>query len=214
MLALLTAAPAIAAGPAVSVRVEGLKRTLLATTVVHTHSGSITKGGTPAGVCPASSGAGALDVATHGNWNGKYSSGLGVEVDTILGETHVYTPKGYYWGIWLNNKFAQAGICDLTLHAGDQLLFAPSPATGSIYPIVISAPQRATVGRSFKVKLSFFGAKASAQPLGGVTVAGAGVVTNRQGVATVDPQKAGKLRLSASATGYIRSAVASVTVSG
>ena len=49
-LSLIFAGAAVAAGTSVSVRVEGLTRTLLPTTVVHTHSGSITKGGTPAGV--------------------------------------------------------------------------------------------------------------------------------------------------------------------
>ena len=71
-----------APAPAVTVRVEGVKRTLLPATVAHAESGSITKGGTPKGTCPGSAAAGAFDVATHRNWGGTYSSGLGVEITT------------------------------------------------------------------------------------------------------------------------------------
>jgi hypothetical protein len=77
---LLVAAPvtsASGAGTRVSVRVEGKNRTLLADKVVQTRSGSITKGGAPSGACLASSGQGALDVATHGRWSGKFSTSLG-----------------------------------------------------------------------------------------------------------------------------------------
>ncbi len=71
-LALVAGAPAaaLAAGTTVSVRVEGLTRTLLATKVVHTHSGSITKGGTPSRRLSATTAAGALDVATRHRWSG------------------------------------------------------------------------------------------------------------------------------------------------
>src|SRR5205807_8930019 len=64
-------------GTAVTVRVEGLKRTLLMPTVVHVNkTGSVTKGGAPAGACPASSAAGALDIATKHHWDGSYSASL------------------------------------------------------------------------------------------------------------------------------------------
>ena len=212
LVALATAVPALAGSPAVSVRVEGLNRTLLPATVVHGEAGSVTKGGTPAGMCPGSSGAGDLDAATHHNWAGTYSSGLGVEIQAILGETHKYSPSGYYWGIWVNGRFASAGVCDLKLHAGDQLLFAPVPAKGSTYPIVLSAPAHATAGRPFTVKATYYGLKGGAKPLAGVTIGGAGV-TNKQGVATVTATKAGKLKLLASRKGDIR-AEATVSVSG
>ncbi|HEY5430997.1 MAG TPA: hypothetical protein VIK04_17915 [Solirubrobacteraceae bacterium] len=210
--ALAAAVPALAGSPAVSVRVEGVNRTLLPATVVHGDAGPVTKGGTPAGTCPGSSGAGDLDAATHHHWAGTYSTGLGIEIEAILGETHKYSPHGYYWGIWVNSRFASAGICDLKLHAGDQLLFAPVPAKGSTYPIVLSAPGRATAGRAFTVKASYFGAKGAAKPLSGVTITGAGV-TNAQGVATVTAPEAGKLKLVASRKGDIR-AEATVAVSG
>ncbi|HWE09960.1 MAG TPA: DUF4430 domain-containing protein [Solirubrobacteraceae bacterium] len=211
-LGLMTAAGALAAGPAVSVRVEGLKHTLLPTTTLHTGTGSITKGGTPSGTCPAASGAGALDTATHHNWNGTYSSGLGIEVTSILGETHRYSAKGYYWAIWVNNRFAQAGICDLKLHKGDQLLFAPYPGTGTTAPIVISVPGHVTAGHAFRVKATAYGTGKTAKPLAGVKITGGGV-TNKQGVTTATAHHAGKLTLTATRTGYIRDEAA-VQVAG
>ena len=110
-LAVAITAPALGAGSGVTVRVEGLKHTLLPATVAHTESGSITKGGTPTGSCPGSSGAGYLDSATHHNWNGSYSSGLGVEITAVLGETHKFSAKGFYWGIWVNNQVRLGGVC-------------------------------------------------------------------------------------------------------
>src|SRR5439155_1094799 len=71
VFAVTPAAPLAAAGTNVTVRVEGAKKTLLPATSASTHSGWITKAGTPTGKCPASSAAGALDVATSHNWGGK-----------------------------------------------------------------------------------------------------------------------------------------------
>ena len=109
-LVLATTAPALGAGSAVTVRVEGVKHTLLPATVAHAESGSITKGGTPQGSCPGSSAAGYFDSATHHRWNGTYSSGLGIEITNVLGETHTFSAKGFYWGLWVNDKFASAEI--------------------------------------------------------------------------------------------------------
>jgi hypothetical protein len=213
VLGLVVAASALGAGPGVSIRVEGLNRTLLPATVVHGESGSITKAGAPAGSCPGSTGAGALDVATHHTWGGSYSSGLGIEITNILGETHKFSPNGFYWGFWVNNRFASVGVCALKLHAGDQLLFAPAGAKKTPFPIILSAPGHATTGHGFKVKATFFaGSKGAAKPVSGVSITGGGV-TNKQGVATVTADKAGKLKLVASRTGYVR-AEATVAVSG
>ena len=210
-LALLSAASALAAGPAVSVRVEGLKRTLLATTTVHAGTGSITKGRTPAGACPAASGAGALDAATHHRWDGTYSSGLGIAVTTILGETHTFTSPDY-WSIWVDNVSASFGICELELHKGEHLLFAPAPAKGTVFPAGLIAPRKATAGTSFTVKAIYYTAKGKAKPLSGAVVDG--VKTNARGKATITPAHAGRLELTASRAGYIRSAAATVAVTG
>ena len=210
VLALALSAPALGAKSAVTVRVEGLKRTLLPATVAHAESGSITKGGTPAGTCPGKSGAGYFDSATHHRWNGSYSSGLGVEVTTVLGETHKFSAKGYYWGIWVNNTFASTGLCDLKLKPGDQLLLAPAPGSGTAYPIILTAPAHAKAGVPFSVKASYI-KKGPATALAGVKVTDSKAVTDTHGAATITVPKAGKVTLVATLKGYIR-AEATVTV--
>ena len=210
---LAIAAPALGAGSRVTVRVEGLKRTLLPATAAHAESGSITKAGTPKGSCPGSSAAGYFDSATHHNWSGTYSSGLGVEVTKVLGETHKFSAKGYYWGIWVNDRFASTGLCDLKLKPGDELLLAPAPGSGTAYPIVLSAPAKAKVNQPFIVKASYFkAAKGKATALAGVKVTDGVKTTDTHGATTVTAHKAGKLTLVATLKGDIR-AEATVTVS-
>ncbi len=205
---LAIAIPALGAGSSVTVRVEGLKRTLLPATVAHAESGSITKGGTPSGSCPGSSGAGYFDAATHHNWNGTYSSGLGVEITKVLGETHKFSAKGYYWGVWVNEKFASTGLCDLKLKPGDALLLAPAPGSGTTYPIVLSAPAKATAGQAFTVNTaSFKSSKGKAKALKGVKVTDAGAVSGGTGSASVTVPKPGKVTLVATLKGYIRDEV-------
>jgi hypothetical protein len=213
---LLVAVPATSAsgaGTRVSVRVEGKNRTLLAAKVVQPHSGSITKGGAPSGKCLASSGQGALDVATHGRWSGKFSTSLGSYfVTKILGETE-NGPK-YYWSIYVNNRPAATGGCGIKLHPGDQLLFAATVYPE--YPIAIKAPSTATAGKAFSVKVVAFNAKGKSKPLAGahVTGAGQGVVTNSRGLAQVVASKSGTLKLGASDKGYVRAAQVGVRVTG
>jgi hypothetical protein len=199
----LSPAVALAAGStSVSVRIEGTSRTLLPAKTISTHTGSITKGGAPAGACPATTAAGALDVATHHNWNGSYGT-YGLSVTSVLGETHLFTSPDY-WSIFVNDHYASAGICDLKLKRGEQILFAVVPDKGATpYPIVLSAPAHATAGHSFTVKATYFGAKGGAKPLAGVVVKDGGK-TNAQGVTTVTATKKGRLSLTASRTGYIR----------
>ena len=202
---LATTAPALGAGSSVTVRVEGVTHTLLPATVAHAESGSVTKGKTPKGACPGSSGAGYLDSATHHRWNGTYSSGLGVEITNILGETHKFSAKGFYWGIWVNNKFASTGLCDLKLKPGDQLLLAPAPGTGTTYPIILTAPAKATAGHGFSVKATYFkSSKGKAKALKGVKVTDAGGATGSGGAATVTVNKPGKVTLVATLKGYVR----------
>ena len=77
---------AAGSGPAVTVQIKSLNKTLLKPTTVHGEKGWITKGGTPHGKCSGNSAAGALDAATHGKWAGKYFSSVGgVFVTSILG---------------------------------------------------------------------------------------------------------------------------------
>jgi hypothetical protein len=111
---------AASAGPAVTVVIRTPTK-ILVNAVVHGEKGSITKGGTPAGVCPGMSAAGALDAATHGKWKAKYySSFKDVLVTSVLG----ITPKRPgYWKFLVNGKVASVGVCAVKLKAGQKLQF-------------------------------------------------------------------------------------------
>lgn len=110
------------AAPKVTVTVVGRTRTLLAATPVQPKAGWITRGGAPVGKCPDDSAQGALNVATHGHWTGSwYASYHEYYITGILGESQ--TGKKYYWGLYVNGRLASAGACDITLKAGEKLLF-------------------------------------------------------------------------------------------
>jgi hypothetical protein len=207
---LAVSAPALGAGSAVTVRVEGLTHTLLPATVAHAESGSVTRAGATPGSCPGKDAIGYFDSVTHHHWGGTFSSGLGVELTQVLGETHKYSAKGYYWGIWVNDRFASTGLCDLKLKPGDELLLAPAPGKGTAYPIVLRAPARAKVNQPFVVKTSYF-KTTKAKALAGVKVTDGVKLTDNHGATTVTAHKAGKITLIATLKGDIR-AEASVTV--
>jgi len=198
----------------VTVRIEGLTKTLLAPTKVTTHTGSITKGGTPAGTCPATSAAGALDVAAHHDWTGTYDAKYeDLELTGILGESHPFTSKDY-WELFVGHVAAQTGICDVTLHKGEQLLFAAVPDSGTEYPIGVSVAAKATASKPLVAKVVYYNAKGKATPLKGATVKAGrhGYRSNRKGEVTLTPSSAGKLAVTATDKGYIRSAPVTVQV--
>jgi hypothetical protein len=223
-IAAVCAGPALAAATKVDVRVEGTSHTLLSQrTVTAPSTGSITKGSTPSGECPADSAAGALTAATHGNWNGTYSSGLGIEVTNILGTNAVYD-HGSYWEFFVNNRAASEGVCDTTLKAGEQLLFAQVPAKGKAeLPIVVKAPETVHAGKPFDVKTFVYAGKGNAtKPVTArlnelyfsysrhrvqISSRKAG-----DGVTRLTVAKPGTYTLNASAKGEIRSAAVTVTV--
>jgi hypothetical protein len=206
-------AGALAAGTTVSVRVEGAKRTLLSTTVVHTHSGSITKDGAPKGSCPATDAIGALQLATHGHWGGKNTSS-GIELLSIFGETYSFTSP-HFWGFWLNNKFANFGICAQTLKKGDHLLFAPAPDKGNVFPTAIRAPKTASSSHPFKIQVVYYNLAGKARPLAKAQVTDGNhtAITTATGTVTVHAANAGTYRFTATEKGYVRSAPVSVKVS-
>ena len=124
VLALVASGAAVAAtgsGPAVSVSVKSLSKTLVKPISVHGEKGWITKGGTPHGKCSGTSAAGALDAATHGKWAGKYYASVGgIFVTSILG----VKPTGNdFWEVVVNGKPSSTGICEVKLRAGERLLF-------------------------------------------------------------------------------------------
>ena len=203
-----------AAGTKVTVRVEGVSKTLLAPSVVQTHSGWITKNGTPRGSCPDTSAAGALDVATHHRWGGNYETGVGLEITSIFGETHTFASKKYFWEVFVDNRAASVGACEQKLHNGDKLLFAAVSQTGFAYPIAIRAPRSATVGHRFNVKVVWFNAKGVAEPLAGAAVSlhGKSVKTKANGIVGITWGSPGTIAIRASRLGYVRAVPVHVKV--
>jgi uncharacterized protein DUF4430 len=203
----LTGVAAAGSGPGVTVRVEGLAHTLLAPTTVRVKSGWLTRFGAPRGQCPATSANGALDVATHHKWRGKWSTSYDeYEITSILGESHSFTSR-YYWEIFVNDVAASKGACEIASHSGEQLLFAAVPDTGTEYPTALVAPSSATVGHPFDVTVVGWGAKGKRGPLADATVsvAGRSGTTNSHGVISLTPSHAGTFVLVATHSGYIRS---------
>lgn len=201
LLSTAAAAMAAAAGPAVTIRIEGAKKTLLLPTRVRGRTGWITRDGAPKGQCSATSAQGALNVATRGHWSGQwYPSYHEYFITSILGER----PTGSnYWAIFVNNRPASVGACDIKLRAGEQLLFAVS--NGSQMAAALDAPRTAVSGRAFTIRLVGYGK--AVRPLSGVRITGNGiraVRTDRRGEARVLDDHAGVLVLRAAPKGYVR----------
>jgi hypothetical protein len=215
-LALAVASPAaLGAGTQVTVRVEGKTRTLLQTKSVHTHGGFITRGGAPSGACPATSGIGALDVATKHRWGGNYDSSFGLAVTSILGEAHTFS-SNYFWEIFIDNKPASVGACGLSLKRGDSLVFAAVPTKGREDLTAIRAPRSVAAGKPFRVKVVRYTPGGVAKPLAGapVRLGKKSVLTNAHGVATVTITGTGTVTLHSAPKGEVRPAPVTVRVTG
>lgn len=212
---LLPLAPAIAAGPAtVTVRVEGSTETLVQPTQVSTTMASVVKDGNPAHSCTGTSAAGALQLATGGNWSGEWFSGLRYSVETIAGQSFPFT-QPYYWSFWLDDKSATTGICEAELSSGDSILFFPECFSETVgvcppapNPLGIEAPAVAEVGSPVTVTVtSYANATGAPSPAVGAAITGKGVsaTTDSGGHATVtfsSPETSVSLR--ATAAGSVR----------
>jgi hypothetical protein len=197
--ALAGASSAQAAGPAtVSVRVVGTGpqyQALLPLTQVMTTTTPVTKDG---GSCSGTSAAGALELATQGNWEGTWSSKYSdYEVITIDGKSFPFeegAPANYYWSFWIDNKYQEKGICEAELEPGDQVLFVPScygtscPAAPNV--LGIEVPATVEVKKPVTVTvLSYPNVGGAPEPAQGVIVEGGGDTnappTNAQGQTTL-----------------------------
>jgi hypothetical protein len=213
VLAALTAStPALAGTPAtVSVRVEGATSTLLPLSTVTT-----TTTPTPApGNCPGTTAAGALQLATEGNWDHE------AYIQTILGETHEWTmgdPR--YWAVWINDKYAEEGACSLQLAEGDRLLFLVDKATApeynpTVFPLELSgAPTEITQGEAATVTVDKYSVAGVGSAANGVAVKGgeATVTTNASGQATVKFNTLGTAHLRGTKSGFAPTASVAVCV--
>lgn len=214
----VSASTALAAGPASAVvRVEGLTETKLLPTQVTTTSAPVVKDGNPAHACPGTNAAGALELATGGNWSGKWSGGglnkegkfegLGYSVDTVLGESHPFF-SGAFWDMWFNNSEAQRGVCEQELQAGDQILLFPcsEAAKECPAPLGIEVRSSASAGEPVLLTVKKYNPKGEASPAAGASVTGgaAPASTDAGGHATVTFASAGQVTVRASAPEAVR----------
>lgn len=202
----LSLAPAALAGGSpvrVSIRVEGKARTLLAATLAAGSRAAVRKDGHS---CPGNTVAGAFNRAVRGDWSATWFSGLGFDVNRILGETADYTKTKRYFELFVNNKAASVGICSLKLVRGEKVLVASVPDTGTVYPLGLHVASTATAGGNLKVTVLAYDAKGRARPRPGATVlvGHRRARTNSAGIATVKVGGAGRYVVRAFAPGYIR----------
>jgi hypothetical protein len=218
VLGALAAPAAQAAGPAVSVRVEGASKTLLAARSV-TLSGASVPGNPECG--PASAGA-AIEQATKGRWD------RGSFVTTLLGETHDYSENDF-WAEWIDRgkgyKYG-GGVCADQLGAGDQLLMLvdqPPYGEGSEAEVPLNLkglPKHVIAGEPVTLRVmgtivhSFDPGSGTTVPIAGATVSGGGrkAVSNRRGRVTLRFAESGTVKLKAAKAGDIPSAAKTLAV--
>jgi hypothetical protein len=230
LAALPAAASASAGTPAtVTVRVEGLNgHTLLAQTPVTTTTTSIPVSGTVPSQCSGTSAGAALyDAVGAQNW-GASSGSFGVFLNSIDGVDYS-TSSDLYWAVYDNSVYAQSGMCDLELSAGDHVVFVatcyqsgPDCAPPGMEPdhyLTETAPAAPTVqaNTSVSVTVGSFVAGGAGTPeatlptgtiVSAVAQSGAPVVAttpNAQGVATLPLSTPGTYTIQATASDSVPS---------
>jgi hypothetical protein len=211
----LLASSAVAAGPAtVTVRVEGANQTLLPATEVTTTLSPLVKDGNPEHSCAGTSGLGALQLATGGNWSGPWNLGLHQYfVESIEGEGESVGSSKYYWSFWVNDTYQETeGACVRQLNAGDRALFFPicyeaCPPGPEPTPLEIQAPDGANVRSSVQVTVTKYNAQGQASPAAGATITGGDeeATTDSSGRTTVSFSSPGAHTLRATAPALVRS---------
>lgn len=136
----------------VTVRAEGAAGPLVRQVAVQPSSAVVVN--KDGATCDGNSGAGALELATNGDWTG-HDPGFGLSVDRIRSEAHQFG-SGVYWGFLVNDVPASTGVCDYVPQEGDELVFdaeCETPAAGCFTggALDIAAPGTARPGQPFTV---------------------------------------------------------------
>jgi hypothetical protein len=196
--------------------VEGATETKLPATQVTTTTEPVVNDGNPKDFCPGTNAIGAVQLATRGNWSGKWFGGglvegkfkgLGYEVATILGESHAFA-SGAFWDFWYDNREATEGPCEHELQPGDQILAFPCPETAKeCLPLGVEAPSSAGVGEALQVTVKKYSPAGVASPVSGASIMGAGMpaMSEASGHATVKFSNAGLFTLRVTAPELVRS---------
>jgi len=200
-----------APGPTVTIRIEGESETLLPRTRVTTSTAPVPNSG-----CSGTSVAGAIEVATNGNWDRQEFT------QEILDETHSFA-RNDYWAEWLNNRYGN-GICNDELNEGDDVVmlvdFSGSNFEPTIFPVRLGGvPRSVGSGEPFTVTVTEFVSDGSPgsgtpTPVAGAEVSGGGTsaTTDTQGRATLSMPSGGRFTLRAVKSSRARSAAEPVCV--
>ncbi len=217
---LLAGAPAAsAAGPVdVLVRIEGVDSTIQPRVSLRTSTGTVTKDGQHS--CTGTSAAGALEIATRGDWTGPWSDAYGYGIDVVRGNAHPFF-SGNYWAFYVNDVAQSTGICGRELSAGEEVLFVPQPEDPAKTKGLLrlsGVPARIAPGEAVTVTVTRHTSEFAADPpytpsgksapAANATVTGNGVTltTDAQGRASFVPAARGELDLRATRDGDVRSA--------
>ena len=207
------AVPARAASaPEAYVRVEGASATLLAQTLVRTHSGSRVNGQP----CSETSAAGALDDGTHGKWSGSYSTKFS---DYLVSAIDGEAPTGNnFWTLFVNGRTSSTGACQTPLHSGDHVLWFDCQADANFNctnnPLAMTVPAVAQRGHRITARVTQIDGAGHSSPMGGARIrrTGTGVTTDANGVTHLTLRSAGTITLQARRSGATPSDPASVCV--
>src|SRR5579862_8916328 len=199
-------AGATAPAPTLTVRVEGSTSTLQLPTSVTLKPGNVNSDGVAGHTCSGLTAAGAIELATHGNWKGTWSKSLhGYFISAVDGLALPAT-GAEYWAFWVDDAPASQGICGYQPKPGDSILFFPDCYGKKCPPndgvLGVKAPATATAGRPASVTVTAYSDTAGKpSPKVGATVAGAGAraKTAAGGVATITFTKPGHFWLRVSA---------------
>jgi hypothetical protein len=180
-ISLALAATATATAAPVTLRVEGSSGTLVkAASVDPAGVGTLVRDG--ANCAGTDTAAGALELATAGDWDGS-DFGFGVSVDRIRTVTNDFA-SGRYWELFVNGVSASVGACDQAVQAGDEVVFATACGaadatdcfTGGF--LDVKAAPTAKPGEPLTVTAtqttSGYQVPTETTPAGGATIAGGG----------------------------------------
>src|SRR4051812_34182094 len=220
VLFLSATASALAAAAPLNVhfRAEGQRSTLVSGRTVTLADAPIVKDGDPAHSCPGQSALGALQAGTQGDWQGKWSEGLGYFVDEILGERHSGTS---FFSLWVDHKLSSTGLCGTNLKAGDDVLLFVDRCVfdkakngcrnKSVTPLGIRAPRTARRGTILTVTVFRYTNAGRTRPVAGAAVFANGrrlkSGTDRRGRLRLRATKLGRVSFSATHPGNARSEV-------
>jgi hypothetical protein len=214
VVGLLTAGPAVAAGPAtVTVRVEGSSQTLVPRTTLTTLARQVNKDGTAGHDCTGTSAFGAVDQAAGGDIGAHWDTSFKYQLDRVKSETLDSSgASGKYWAFWINDKFASEGLCQTELQNGDSVLLYPDCyGTGCVNPSPLrlsGVPATAKPGETVNVKVETLAFDGTASPAQGATVtAGSRTsTTGADGTAPITYAGGGPVNVQATKPDTVRSA--------